>query len=223
MKVPLPVGTTAQTNTMQLFAAHSPRFSQLMPSRRIPWTTAAHKVERIVRYGLVSVLMIGFQQRNPSVVVNAVLALVATFLPDLIEHHYDMAFRPWQRMYAAIAMLMHAIGMVGPYDEVWWWDHLTHTHSATLLSGIVYTLSRRRGRDPRRDVVSVVVCAGTLWELMEYVIHVIANRLGFEPVLVSYGPIDTFLDLLFNLVGALLVLVFGDSALENLIDNRTSA
>ncbi|WP_228546400.1 hypothetical protein [Halegenticoccus tardaugens] len=38
-----------------------------------------------------------------------------------------------------------------------------------------------------------------------------------EPVLVSYGKIDTFLDLVFNIVGAVLVLAFGDTLLGDLI------
>ncbi|KYH25040.1 hypothetical protein HAPAU_28610 [Halalkalicoccus paucihalophilus] len=185
-----------------------------MPLSEVP-RTVAHGVERGVRSGIVSVLLIGVRRRDPGAIVNATLAFVAASLPDVIEHRYDVEFRPWQRVYASIAMLMHAVGMLGPYDDVWWWDHLTHTHSATLLGGIVYTASRRRGRDPRTDVIGVVACVGILWEGMEYVIHTAANRLGIEPILVTYSKIDIVFDILFDLVGAVLVIVAGDSLLEN--------
>lgn len=92
---------------------------------------------------------------------------------------------------------------------------ISHTHSATLLSGIVYAVSRRRGRDPRLDVIGVVACVSVLWELMEYVSHVITSRLGSEPILVTYST--------FDLLGAVLVLVFADQLLENFIADTTQS
>lgn len=40
-----------------------------------------------------------------------------------------------------------------------------------------------------------------------------------EPILVFYSKEDTVLDLLFNLVGAILVLVFGDRYLDNFLES----
>ncbi|MFC7157518.1 hypothetical protein ACFQPA_18990 [Halomarina halobia] len=184
-------------------------------------TSVAREAERGIRYGLLAVFVVGLRRRNAGAVVNAVLALAAAYLPDVLEREYDVEFRPWQRVYAETAMLTHAVGMLGPYDDVWWWDHLTHAHSATLLGGIVHVVARRRGRDPGARVVGVVMCTGLLWELAEYAIHTTANRLGLEPFLVSYGRTDTLLDLAFNLVGAALVLAFGDHALKNFAEDET--
>ena len=180
-------------------------------------TPPERAVERGIRCGLLGVVLLGVRRRNPGAVVNALVALVATYLPGVVEWRYDVTFRPWQRAYAEAAMLTHAVGMLGPYDDTWWWDHLTHTHSATLLAGVVYAVSRRRGRDPRPRVVAVVVAAGVLWELVEYVIHAVARRVGLEPILVHYGRTDTLLDLVFDLLGALFVLAFGDSLLGNFL------
>jgi hypothetical protein len=108
--------------------------------------------------------------------------------------------------------------MLGPYDDVWWWDHLTHAYSATLLGGIVHVAARRRGSDPRPRVLAAVTVAGVLWELLEYVIHSVSRRLGLEPLLVSYGQYDVVFDIVFDLVGALLTLVFGDALLGNFFD-----
>ncbi|AHG02240.1 hypothetical protein HALLA_20275 (plasmid) [Halostagnicola larsenii XH-48] len=176
----------------------------------------ARKIERGIRYALLSVFVAGVRRRNPGAVVNAVVAAIGTHLPDFVEWVFDVELRPWQRVYVDTAMITHAVGMLGPYDEVWWWDHLTHAHSATILGSIVFAISRRRGRDPRPRVVAVVACLGVLWELLEYAIHVVARRVGVEPILVTYGPKDTALDLFFDLVGAALVLAFGDRVLANL-------
>jgi hypothetical protein len=176
----------------------------------------AREAERGVRYGIVAVFVVGIRRRNLGAVVNALLALVLSFLPGVTERIFDVEFRPWQRLYTATALLNHAVGMLGPYEEVWWWDHLTHTHSASVLGGLVHTFARRRGRDPRPRVLAVVVGLGVLWELVEYVIHATFRRVGLEPILVPYGRRDTVFDLLFDLVGALLVLAFGDRLLDNL-------
>ena len=172
-----------------------------------------------IRFAIVVVFVEGIRRRNPGAVVNAVVSFVATFLPRLLERRYDVAFRPWQRAYAATAMLTHAVGMLGPYDDVWWWDHLTHVHSATLLGGLAHVAGRRRGRDPRVRVLTAVTAGGVLWELLEYAIHLVARRLGVEPILISYGKRDTALDLGFNLLGALLVLAFGDRLLQNFTEH----
>jgi VanZ family protein len=114
-------------------------------------------------------------------------------------------------------MLTHAVGMLGQYDDIRWWDHLTHIHSSTLLGGLIHVLSRRLGVDPRLRVITGVATMGIIWELMEYIIHASSRRVGLEPILVSYSKVDTLLDLVFNLIGAALVLVFGDTLLRNLI------
>ena len=175
----------------------------------------ARQAERGIRCGILAVLVVGLRRRDPGATVNAVLAFAATYLPGALEHRYDVEFRPWQRMYAESAMLTHAVGMLGPYDDTWWWDHLTHTHSATLLGGIVHTVARRRGVDPRPRVFGAIAGVGVIWETVEYVSHAVADRLGVEPVLVMYGEKDTLLDIGFNLLGAFLVTAFGDSLLQN--------
>ncbi|WP_408958815.1 hypothetical protein [Natrinema sp. 74] len=179
-------------------------------------TTVGREAERGIRYAIVAVFVVGVRRRNPGAVANAVVALVATYLPGIAERQYDVEFRNWQRIYLESAMLTHAVGMLGPYDDVWWWDHLTHTHSATLLGGAVFAVARRRGRDPRPRVVAVVACGGVCWEIGEYIVHTVADRLGLEPLLVTYGRVDTLFDLVFDLVGALLVLMFGDRVLGDL-------
>ncbi|MFC7020956.1 MULTISPECIES: hypothetical protein [Haloarcula] len=182
----------------------------------------ARTAERGIRVTLVAVFLVGVHRRNWSAAVNAVLSLAGTFLPPVLESRYGVEFLPWQRLYTGSAMVTHAVGMLGPYDDVWWWDHLTHTHSATLLGGLVHVVTRRRGNDPTATVMGAVGLAGIVWEIGEYGIHSVADALDVEPMLRTYGRTDTLLDLCFNLVGALVVLAVGDEYLENFIDRDES-
>lgn len=186
--------------------------------RETAWASAARTVERGIRHAIVGVFVAGIRKRNPGAIVNAVVTLAVTYLPGLVERRYGVEFRPWQRLYAGVAMLAHAVGMLGPYDREGWWDHVTHTMSASILGGVAHAAARRRGRDPRPRVLGLVVVGGVVWELLEYAIHAVSRRLGIEPLLVPYSRYDTALDLVFNLVGALLVLAFGDRLLGNLTE-----
>lgn len=179
-------------------------------------TSVEQAAERGIRYAIGVLFVVGVRRRDPGVVFNAVIAAIGTCVPDIASRAYDVELRPWQRLYVDTAMLTHVVGMLGPYDDVWWWDHLTHTHSATILGGAVFATCRRCDRQPQPRVVAAVAGLGLCWEIAEYAIHVTATRLGYEPVLVSYGKTDTILDLVFDLVGAILVLAFGDRFLENL-------
>lgn len=180
-------------------------------------TPAVRVLGLSIRTAVAAVGIEGLRRRDPGAVANAVLGLVGTILPTALERRYGVEFRPWQRLYAQVAMLTHVAGMLGPYDDVWWWDHVTHVHSATMLGAVAHVLARRRGRDPEPRVLAAVLGGGLVWELVEYVVHAGAERLGFEPVLVSYGTVDTVLDLLFDLLGALVVLAFGDRLLGNFV------
>jgi hypothetical protein len=173
--------------------------------------------EEGIRLGLLAVLSAGVRRCNPGAVVNAIVALAGTYVPNVAAARYELQFRPWQRLYVESAMLTHAAGMLGPYDDVWWWDHVTHAHSASIVGGAIHTVARRQGRDPVVHVLGGVFAAGLVWETIEYVVHYVSRRLGFKPLLVSYGYRDTVLDLVFNLVGGVVVLVFGDHV-ENLVE-----
>ena len=178
-------------------------------------SSVAKKANWCTRYTILAILAIGIRRRDWGAIMNAIFAIVGTYLPEIVEKRYNVELLPWQRVYTTAAMATHSVGMAGLYEDTWWWDHLTHTHSATLLAGAVHVISRHRGQDPRLRVLAVVGCAGVLWEIIEYTVHRTAACLGLEPILVPYGKKDTLLDLCFNMLGAFLVIAFGDSLLRN--------
>jgi len=56
--------------------------------------------------------------------------------------------------------------------------------------------------------VVLTLAAGVFWELIELIARDVGRRYDVEPVLVHYGRRDTTLDLVFDVVGALLVVGF---------------
>jgi len=179
---------------------------------------------RLAQAAIGAALLAGARRRDPTVVVNAVVSAAFTALPRALEAGYSVRFQPWHRLWVSAAALVHTLGMLGPYDRIWWWDHLAHTLSGVVVAGATDVVLRAAtvGGDPVSGrpraravmVVGVTLAFGVFWELLEYVVHAVADRLGFEPLLVHYGRLDAVGDLLFDLVGAGLVVRFGRRALR---------
>lgn len=181
------------------------------------------------RLGILALLLLGVRRRNASLVVNGTVSLAATAVPPALERRYGVVLRPWQRRWISTSMLLHVVGMLGAYERVGWWDHLTHTLSGSIVAGVSYVIARttadRGGRlsvHPTHTRAFVVGCTlgfGLLWECLEYLIHAARDRFGIAPVLVHYGSLDTALDLVFDAIGAALVVAFGPRLLENVVES----
>lgn len=179
----------------------------------------------IVLVGLIAVvialgstLFIGFCRREAAIIVNGVGSLVAVAAPigiDLlaaVDGASDSA--PVElSLLVGIAALLHMLGMIGWYDRIWWWDHVTHTVSAALIAAIIYAWLLVVGVDtptaaavgPKPLTVGLTMLAGIVWELAEWALRLLSDRLGIERVVKRYGRFDTPLDILFDFVGAMLV------------------
>jgi hypothetical protein len=69
--------------------------------------------------------------------------------------------------------------------------------------------------------VLFTVGLGVFWEVLEFVARELADVVGVEPVLVQYGLADTVVDLVFDMVGAVLVALFGTNELSDLVEDLT--
>ena len=68
-------------------------------------------------------------------------------------------------------------------------------------------------------IVGITPGFGILWEILEYAIHTFADHEGFKPLLVHYGRLDAIGDVVFDLLGAVLVVLFGRQALSNVVQS----
>lgn len=122
-------------------------------------------------------------------------------VPVAVQAACDRRLGAARRLWIAVGLTLHPFGaMYDLYPAIWWWDHLTHAASATLLAGLGFLLVRGLRPTPGRfaerllvhgSVLTFVVVAGVGWEIYEqHVSH-----------LTVYGPADTRADLAFDLVG----------------------
>ncbi len=163
---------------------------------------------------------VAIRRRDVAAVVNAGGAFALAALPVLADAALrGVAVGPVLPAWLAGAGFLHSLGMLGLYESTSWWDHLTHTVSAALVAALLYAglpVWFPGVGDAARP--SVVVAAATVawtfvvgvcWELIEVAAREVGARYDVEPVLVYYGRRDTAIDLAFDVVGALLV-VLGD-------------
>lgn len=170
--------------------------------------------------GMLASLIVGIRQENGAAVVNAFAAIVATLLPVALSRQFlptdrGLALLPELTLWIGVAGFLHSLGMLGPYESTSWWDHLTHTVSATLAAALLYaallvvtdaTVAGASILVPLATV-GMILALGVVWELLELVARDVGRRYDIAPVLVHYGWWDTGLDLVFDLVGALLVVL----------------
>ncbi|WP_227355616.1 hypothetical protein [Haladaptatus salinisoli] len=183
---------------------------------------------RGMQLAIASVVVVGLATRNVGVLVNGVLALGVTVLPGVLNRDYRLALDPRMTLWITAAVFFHAVGMLGLYDVVWWWDHLTHTLSATLVAGVGYATARALDEHsdavhfpPRFMFVYVLLFTlafGVVWEVLEFAARGFAEVAGIDPVLIQYGLRDTVVDLIFDAAGAALVALFGTGALSGTIE-----
>ncbi|WP_202935166.1 hypothetical protein [Halorussus amylolyticus] len=173
---------------------------------------------RVLQLIVLGVLAVGLLTRNAAVVVNAALGFLVTLLPGVLERDFRLPLDPRLGALIALSICLHTVGMLGIYETTWWWDHATHGLSASVVAVIGYTVTLafdEHSEDvrfpPRFLAVFVflfVVALGVIWEVLEFAANGAAFALGVRPVLIQYSLEDTMLDLVFDMVGALVVSAF---------------
>lgn len=171
--------------------------------------------------GLGLTLAVAIHRQNVAAAVNALVASLLALLSlpltaGLRSPWSGAVLAPELPLWVTVAGLLHSVGMLGPYDSIRWWDHLTHTVSAALVAALLYAgvivaadgtgLLASTGTAVTTVVYTFAV--GVFWELLELAARAVAERYDIEPVLVHYGWRDTALDLGFDLLGAVLVVAF---------------
>ena len=182
----------------------------------------------IVVYGLVGGTL-GLPGGGTKAVTNGTIGLLVTFVPAALERNYDLPLDPWLGVWITSAVFLHTLGSAWFYAQIWWWDHLTHALSASLVAGVGYTTIRAVDlhsdeiRIPARFafvfIFAVVLGFGVVWELFEFGLDIVADETGIDMPLAQYGLDDTVSDLTYNAVGAFLVAVFGQAHLAGVADD----
>ncbi|MFC4407533.1 hypothetical protein [Haloarchaeobius iranensis] len=192
------------------------------------------RVTRLMQLTLVGLLFVGIERRNLGIVVNTLLGLAVTQLPAVIERDFDIPLDAGLSLWITTAAFLHALGTVGIpgtegtfYRSTQWWDHMTHALSSSLVAAAGYTTVR--ALDEHSDeihlpsrvtfvfILSFVMAFGVVWELVEFGIGIATAALGSGGFLIQFGVDDTMRDLVFNTAGGLVVAVWGQAYLSDVV------
>ncbi|GGL52941.1 hypothetical protein [Halocalculus aciditolerans] len=177
------------------------------------------QLTRALQLSLVGFIFVGFDRGNLGIVVNAAIALGVTYLPAVLERDYQVPMDAALTLWVSLAVFLHALGTLGPYQNIWWWDHLTHALSSSVVAAGGYAVAR--GIDEHTEDIHlptgfmvpflfmVTLAFGVFWEVIEFGVSGAASLLGSDTVLTQYGIGDTMLDLVFDTAGAALVAAGG--------------
>ena len=191
-------------------------------------TRRQRQLTRLMQVTLVGVFLVGVVEANLGVIVNGGVALAITYLPAIIERDYEIPLDAGLTLWITAAVFLHAVGTLGPYQDTWWWDHVTHLLSASVVAAAGYAAARAVDEHseqihlpPRFMFVFILVFVlafGVLWEVIEFTLGGLSSVLGGSAVLTQYGLTDTMLDLVFDVVGGLVVAIWGTAYLTNVSD-----
>lgn len=174
---------------------------------------------RLIQALLIVIGLLGIYSGSVSILVNSIVALGILQLPRILEHDYGLPIDTGLTLWITVPIFLHAVGTLGPYQSIGWWDQMTHALSASLVAAIGYTTVR--AIDIHADDVYLpskfmgvflflfIIAFGVLWEILEFGLDGLAGFTGTESVLSQYGLENIMLDLLFDTVGGLFVAVVG--------------
>jgi len=197
-------------------------------------TATQQLLSRILSLALIGLLGVGIERGNVGIIVNSAVAILVTQLPALLERDYGITLDPALTLWITAAAFFHALGTVGfPgaeenfYVTVWWWDHLTHALSSSVVAAVGYTTVR--ALDEHTTDISIpsrfmfvflllfVMAFGVFWEVIEFSITLAASATGNDTILTQFGLRDTMLDLVFDAIGAVLVAIWGTAHLTGVV------
>lgn len=180
------------------------------------------RVARLMQLLLIVAFAVGVLNNSVPVMLNAAGGLAMTFLPAILERDSRISMDAKLSVWLTLAVFLHVVGAVGLpgidgtlYSSTWWWDHVTHATSASLVVGVGYSLLR--SLDEHSDGVELppehtftftfllVLAVGVYWEVLEFALGNI--QISGERALTQYGVGDTLGDLAFDTAGGLVAAV----------------
>ena len=189
---------------------------------------------RALQVGLTGLAGYGTVTGQVGVAINAGMALAVTLLPVLLEREAGVRMDVGLVLWLAAATTLHAVGILGPYRNVWWYDHVTHALSASIVAGVAYATvnALERSRDdlhlpePYQSSVllAFVLATAVLWEVLEFGATQLSTAFGAKnSVLVIFGPKDIVTDVVYSAVGGLVVILWGRGYFRDLSRKLASA
>ena len=170
---------------------------------------------RLLQAGLVVISLYGLYRGQVGIVANGLISLAVTFVPAFLRRDTEFSMDSSYVLVLSIAVSVHAVGALGPYGSVPWYDSVAHALSSSIVAGAGYATVKAIDRNSERTnlppelqfafILIFVMAFGVFWEIIEFATGVASQLIGGEAVLAQYGLDDIVHDLVFNQVGAIVV------------------
>lgn len=174
---------------------------------------------RLLQAALAAIVVYGVAVRQFELVLNAAIPLVVTFLPAFLRREYSYTMDAGLVLFLSVAVFLHALGSLGLYVRYLWYDEITHTVSAVLVAGVGYaTLTALECHSSEIDlppklrgvfILVFVLAFSVVWEVFEFGAVRLSQLLGVTSPVKVFGIDDIVTDMIFNLVGGIVVAVWG--------------
>lgn len=179
---------------------------------------ATERTARLVTYvlqaGLAGLLAYAAATGQSRLLTNTAMTLVVAAVPLYVRVRYARPLNPYLALWIVLAAFLHAAGITGPYRTYGWYDQVAHFVSGALIAGVGYavvtTIEREYDSVAIPDdlrylfVIVFTLSAGVLWEVGEFALGMVAGGTG-DAVLIQYGLDDVVWDLVFDLIGGVVV------------------
>lgn len=188
---------------------------------------------RLLQLGLLAIAAYGLARGEVGILVNGLVSLGVTFVPAVLRRDAGISLDVTYVLWISVAVFVHAVGMLGPYQQLPWYDSIAHALSAAVVAGAGYATVTAVERNSDRTnltpevkfvvVLIVVLAFGVLWEILEFGAGIAGEALGGEAVLIQYGLDDVVHDVAFNFLGGLIVAGVDAARPEAAADEATEA
>ncbi len=160
-----------------------------------------------------------YKNRN-LVMIFSILGFFITFLPRILKELFGFEFPAiYEILIIAFIYGILFLGDVrGVFFEFWWWDILLNFIASIALGVLGFTVLFALYKDKRIRAnpfiilvltFSFTLAIGTVWEVIEFALD---SFFGFT---LQKSALDIMKDLAVNMLGALLVSIFGYSYMKN--------
>lgn len=160
-------------------------------------------LSRFMQAGMFAIGLAGIVTGNLTWLPSAFISLFISEVPSILARDLKLVLPLQFNFLIVLALFLHVFGgFYGFYDDIPWWDHLTHAMSASLVAalGFVFVVSIDRYVEsiylPRPFlaffIVMFTMAFGVLWELMEFATDQLTGSL------LQYSLDDSMLDMLFD-------------------------
>lgn len=165
----------------------------------------------IMQFLIFALIFISFFKDKYAVAFGAIIALIITFIPAIIEKKWNISL-PWTlNLLLALSLYLHIGGMAFEfYNTVYFYDKFQHFFGSVTIallgfSSVVVVNNYSKLKLGKEHIIFFIIiftmAIGAFWEIFEFIQDLIFHTNT------QHGLNDTMIDMIFNFFGGLLIAI----------------